>query len=69
MKPVDLLMYCHMCGGAPKLIRVGDQKEYLTYICSECYNTPVHYDEASTIAACAASIWNKRIYEALFINE
>lgn len=65
MKHTCTLLNCHICSSEPRLIKVGDQKEFLVYICSKCYETPVHYDEASLTEAHAARTWNRRTYEAL----
>jgi hypothetical protein len=48
------------CLAPARLIRVGDQKEYLVYICSKCFKTPVHYDEARLTEQGARDIWNRR---------
>ena len=60
-----MLLPCATCKGKPKLFRVGDNKEYLVYICSKCYKTPVHIDEASLTAVHAARMWNTRTMEEL----
>ena len=65
MKLNSLLLSCHWCKGSPKLFRVGDNKEYLVYMCSKCYKTPVHIDEASLTPAHAARMWNTRTMEEL----
>lgn len=59
---------CTKCNGEPRLTMVGDNKEYLVYMCSKCYKTPVHIDEASLTPAHAVRTWNRRTYEALFID-
>ena len=58
---------CVFCGGAPRLIKCGNQKEYLVYQCSECYESPVHLDEASLCEFSARSLWNRRTIEAKHI--
>lgn len=58
-----MLLPCPYCKGKPKLIRVGNYKEHIVYICSDCYRTPVHYDEASLSIVQATRIWNMRTYE------
>ena len=55
----DLLL-CPSCGGAPRLTRCGDQKEFVVYMCSACYKTPVRYDEARLTTWEAKLIWNRR---------
>jgi Lar family restriction alleviation protein len=58
---MDKLKPCPFCGGKPKINRVGDQKEFVVYICSECYKTPVHSDEARITERGARKIWNRRV--------
>ena len=65
MKLNCFLLDSHCCKCKPKLIRVGDNKEYLVYICSKCYKTPVHNDEASLTPARAARTWYTRTIEEL----
>ena len=65
MKLNSLLLDSHCCKCKPKLIRVGDNKEYLVYICSKCYKTPIHNDEASLTSVHAARMWNTRTVEEL----
>ena len=55
---------CAFCGGAPRLIKCGNQKEYLVYQCSECYESPVQLDEASLCEFSARRLWNRRTEEA-----
>ena len=57
------LLPCKYCGGSPKLIKCGDWKQYVVYICSSCYKTPVHSDEARLTKYGARKIWNKRTRE------
>lgn len=52
---------CPKCGGKAKLMRCGDQKEFLVYICSECLKTPVRYDEARITERGARKMWNRRV--------
>lgn len=58
---------CPFCGGTPKLIRCGDQKEYLVYLCSRCHESPVRSDEASLCEFGARRVWNQRAKEAKYI--
>ena len=55
---------CTFCGGAPRLIRCGNQKEYLVYQCSECFESPVPLDEASLCEFSARRRWNDKTLEA-----
>ena len=59
-----LLRNCAFCGGMPKLTRCGDQKEYVVYLCSECFETPVQFDEACLCEFGARITWNRRTEEA-----
>lgn len=54
------LLPCPYCGGEPRLIRCGDQKEYLVYQCSKCHKTPVKSCEARITEYGARKIWNRR---------
>lgn len=58
------LYNCVFCGGEPRLVRCGNQKEYLVYQCSKCYMSPVRLDEASLCEFSAKRLWNKRTAEA-----
>lgn len=58
---------CAFCGGMPRLIKCGDQKEYFAYLCSFCYESPVRLDEARLTPEEARKIWNKRTEEAEYI--
>lgn len=66
-KNIEPLKNCAFCGGAPKLIRCGDQKEFVTYICSKCFETPVRLDEASICEFSARRRWNQRTDEAEYV--
>ena len=55
------LKSCPYCGGKPKLIRCGDHKEFVVYICSKCYKTPVCSCEARLTERGARKIWNKKV--------
>lgn len=57
------LSNCPFCGGKPELNRVGDNKQYLVYICSECHSTPVLNCQARCTESGARKIWNKRCKE------
>lgn len=63
-KKLELLSNCAFCGSIPRLIRCGNQKEYLMYQCSKCYQTPVGLSEARVLERTARKIWNKRTKEA-----
>ena len=58
---------CAFCGGTPRLIKCGLHREYLVYQCSECYESPVQFDEASLCEFRARILWNKRTEEARHI--
>lgn len=58
---------CAFCEGVPRLIKCGDQKEYLVYQCSECFFSPVQLDEASLCEFDARRLWNRRTIEARHI--
>lgn len=66
-KPVEPLRDCAFCGGAPRLIKCGDQKEFLVYQCSRCYETPVRFWEAKVSEREARKFWNQRTLEAVHI--
>lgn len=66
-KPIEPLRNCAFCGGIPRLSRCGDQKEFLVYQCSHCYETPVRYHEARVSERGARKVWNKRTEEAEFV--
>ena len=51
---------CPFCGGEPRLIRCGDQKELFVYQCAVCYKTPVKSHEARCTERGARKIWNRR---------
>ena len=57
------LKKCPYCGGHPKIIRVGDDRQFFAVICSECYKTPVKNCEARLTEFGAAKIWNVRVNE------
>ena len=63
LKP-EVLRKCPFCGGSPISHRCGDHKNYLMYICSRCYETPVNYDEASVCDFMARRRWNQSAEEA-----
>lgn len=62
-KSKEPILPCPYCGGQPILKIVGDNKEYVVYVCSNCYETPVHIDEARCTLSGAKRIWNKRVKE------
>lgn len=55
---------CAYCKGTPKLCRCGDHREFLVYLCSVCYETPVRLNEARVSEKGARQIYNKRTAEA-----
>ncbi len=66
-KLVLISQACPFCGGEPRLSRCGDQKEFWIVQCSECYETPVQYDEAKCTPEYAVKIWNERAAFAEYI--
>jgi hypothetical protein len=66
-KSVESLMNCAFCGGAPRLIKCGDQREFLVYQCSRCFETPVRFWEAKLSERAARKYWNQRTLEAAYI--
>ncbi len=66
-KPVEPLKDCAFCGGTPRLIKCGDQREFLVYQCSRCYETPVNFWEAKCSERAARKFWNHRTLEAVHI--
>ncbi len=58
--PLPVPRECPFCGGVPRLSRCGDQKEFWVVQCSECYETPVDYDEAKVTQYHAIKLYNKR---------
>lgn len=66
-KSIEPLRYCAFCKGVPRLSRCGDQKEFLVYQCSHCYETPVRYGEARVSERGARKVWNKRTEEAEYV--
>lgn len=59
-KPLLVPRKCPFCGGVPRISRCGDQKEFWVVQCSECYETPVDFDEAKVSQYQAIRIYNKR---------
>lgn len=59
------LLRCPYCGGfsAPKY--VGDNKEYVVYVCANCGRTPVHTGAARPTMIGAISVWNKAVKKYL----
>ena len=51
---------CPFCGGDAKLTKCGDPKELWIVQCSECYETPVDFDEARVSQAKAIELYNER---------
>lgn len=62
MKTAELKL-CPFCGGEPELRRVGDNKQYNVYFCSQCGQTPVRCGEATMTQRGARKMWNKRVSE------
>ena len=59
-KPFPVPRACPFCGGKPRLAKCGDQKEFWVVQCSECYETPVDFEEAKVSQDNAIKIYNKR---------
>ncbi len=59
-KPSPIPRNCPFCGGKSRLSKCGDQKEFWVVQCSECYETPVDWDEAKVNYVQAIKIYNKR---------
>ena len=51
---------CRRCGGKPKLIPIGDWKQYYVYSCSQCGLIPALLGEARLTEKGAREIWNLR---------
>ena len=51
---------CKYCGGGAELVRVGDNKEYLAYRCSNCGNFHARRSEARRTPSGARNVWNRR---------
>jgi hypothetical protein len=66
-KPIEPLRNCAFCGGIPRLTRCGDQKEFLVYQCSHCYESPVRFHEARVSEKGARERWNTRTEEAEYV--
>lgn len=62
------MVYCCKCGGAPEIIRVGDQKEYFLVRCSKCYHSTNKYDEASLTESHALRVWYRVNREHSTVN-
>lgn len=56
---------CPYCGGHPKIIRVGDDRQLFAAICSGCYKTPVKNHEARLTETGAGLIWNVKSCEVV----
>ena len=61
------LRRCAFCYGLADIQRVGDEKQYLVYKCSNCRETPVRHHEARTSEREARKVWNTRTEEAEYI--
>lgn len=51
---------CPFCGGKPKIARCGDQRNLWYVHCTECYETPVSWEDARVSPEQAVKIYNKR---------
>lgn len=65
--PLIVPRKCPFCGGVPRVIKCGDQKEFWVVQCSCCYETPVLSHEASVSPSYAIRIWNERADFAEYI--
>lgn len=54
------LKSCPFCGGNPKLIAVGDNKDYYVYSCTICGYKAASFNEAKLTKRGARKIWNRR---------
>lgn len=52
---------CPYCGGQPELVRVGDDKQYVIYRCSQCHKTPVKNGDARLTPCGARRMWNRAV--------
>ena len=66
VKKPKILKDCVFCGGRPVLTSCGDQKEFLVYRCSRCYESPVMLHEARLCESGARKIWNERTEAAQY---
>ena len=51
---------CPFCGGEAKLIKVGDNRNFFVYQCSECGFIKAKPSEASLTQWGAKRVWNTR---------
>lgn len=51
---------CKYCGGKPRLIPVGDFREYYAYRCSNCGEYHAQFGEARCTIRGAKKVWNRR---------
>lgn len=58
---MDTFKACPLCGCAPKLTAVGDNKELLVYQCKHCGYIAAKNHEAKYTERGARKIWNKEI--------
>lgn len=63
------LFDCPYCGGCPIPKRVGDNKQYIVYVCEDCGRTPVNIYEARSTIAQAANVWDINVEKYLKSNE
>lgn len=54
---------CPKCGGVPTYKRVGDNRNFIVAICSECGYCPAKSGDARNTEKEALKIWNKRTSE------
>lgn len=57
---------CAICGGEPRLIKCGNQKELLVYQCSKCYESFIKLDGASVCEFGARRAWNRHNLHAKY---
>lgn len=58
---ISKLKLCPVCKSYPKIIRVGDWKQFFTVKCINCGKIVANYWEAGRTEKEAIKIWNKRI--------
>lgn len=51
---------CPFCGGTPERKKVGDQKQFIVYVCSVCGKTPLKSGDARFLDRAAKKTWNRR---------
>lgn len=58
---VPKLKLCPACNGSPKIIKVGDDKQFFAVRCNDCGKFVANCWEAGRTEKEAAGIWNKGI--------